>query len=273
MQPAATVQQTVSDNANSAYLLTTTGEFSSIFEKEPVSTSFTMWISIREPVRVTKGADGKEELRYTSSAMETGKIYPVVWNGLPYGLMKTESDVQVMRFYPITHEQHHGARYRGRRAEMMHVNPTEAMTDSIRKMGYVTVEPKSSLQPSFYRLKDGTLIQALICVNYLIPDHAAPDGYVASTLTTTVSYVPAENRTPDRHVPFDPSSLTSNILDDDMKPEALTENFNTYSMSNGMTLSVKSAVGQVGKTKFYTVHGEPLYVVSATPVFKITAGS
>ena len=105
MQQAMTIQQTVSDTANSAYRLTSAGEFSSVFEKEPVSTSFTMRIPLREPVRVTKGADGKEELRYTSSAMEIGKIYPVVWNGIQYGLMKTASDVQIMRFYPNTNEQ------------------------------------------------------------------------------------------------------------------------------------------------------------------------
>lgn len=264
MQPMATVQQTLSDNAHSAYRLTSTGESSSIFEKGPVSPSFTMRIYLRKPVRITKGADGKEELRYTSSAMELGKIYPVVWNGLQYGLMKTESNVQIMRFYPNTNEQG--------RVEMMQSNLTDTIADNIRKMGYVTVEPKSPLKPSFYKLKDGTLIQVLIYVNYLVPDHATPDGYVANMLTTTLSYVPAENRIPERYVPFDRSSMPYNILDDDMKPEALVENFNTYSMSNGMNLSVKSVVAQVSKTKFYTVHGEPLYIVSATPVFKITMG-
>ena len=156
---------------------------------------------------------------------------------------------------------------------MMQANMTAAITDDIQKMGYVTVELQSSLKPSFYKLKDGTLIQVLICVNYLVPDPAEPSGYVVNTTTTTVSYVPAENRIPGRYVPFDRSSMPSNILDDDMKPEALMESFNTYSMSNGMTLSVKSVVGQVSKTKFYTVHGDPLYIVSAIPVSKITTGS
>lgn len=53
-----------------------------------------------EPVRTVRGPDGRDELRYDSSAMRPGEIYQVVWNGKPYGLQKTESGVEIMRFYP-----------------------------------------------------------------------------------------------------------------------------------------------------------------------------
>ena len=39
-------------------------------------------------------------MRYNSSAMELGRIYQVVWNGKMYGLRKTESEVEILRFYP-----------------------------------------------------------------------------------------------------------------------------------------------------------------------------
>ena len=85
--------------------------------------------------------------------------------------------------------------------------------------------------------------------------------------------MPRENGHPERYAPFESSSIPSNMLDDDIGYETLVEDFNAYSMSNGMTLSVKSVVGQVGKTKFYTVQGEPLYTVHTVPVIKITSGA
>ena len=91
-------------------------------------------------------------------------------------------------------------------------------------------------------------------------------------MTTTTSYVPQENRHPERFVQFDPSSIPPGIVDQDMEPETLVEEFNSYYMSNGMTMSVKSVVAQVRKTKFYTVQGEPFYLVDAAPITKVTTG-
>lgn len=128
------------------------------------------------------------------------------------------------------------------------------------------------MRPSFYKLKDGTLIRVLISIGHLIPDPESPHGYDIDALSTIASYVPMENRHPERYAPFDPSSIPSNILDEDMKPETLMEDFNAYPMSNGMTMSVKSVVAQVSKTRFYTAQGEPFYTVDATPVIKVTRG-
>ena len=128
------------------------------------------------------------------------------------------------------------------------------------------------MRPSFYKLKDGTLIRVLMSIGHLIPDPKSPHGYDINALSTIASYVPRENRHPERYTPFDPSSIPSNILDEDMEPETLMEDFNAYSMSNGMTMSVKSVVAQVSKTMFYTPQGEPFYIVNATPVIKVTGG-
>lgn len=144
------------------------------------------------------------------------------------------------------------------------------IANRIREMGYITVELKDALKPSFYKLKDGTLLEVTISVSHIIPDPKSPSGYSISATTAITSYVPTENRHPERFVLFDPSSLLSGIVDQDMEPETLVEEFNSYSMSNGMTMSVKSVVAQVRKTKFYTMQGEPFYLVDATPITKVT---
>lgn len=39
-----------------------------------------------------------------------------------------------------------------------------------------------------------------------------------------------------------------------MKPETLQEDFTVYDLSNDMTLSVKTIIGKVNKTKFHKSH-------------------
>ena len=92
-----------SDNANSVYLVTPKGEGWETeikHEKENRGTLHAIPISLPVPVRVAKGPDGREELIYNSSVMKLGEIYQVVWNGKPYGVRKTETRVDIMRFYP-----------------------------------------------------------------------------------------------------------------------------------------------------------------------------
>ena len=69
--------------------------------------------------------------------------------------------------------------------------------------------------------------------------------------------------------PFEQSELLSAVTDDDMEPEPLKENFSVYELSNGLVLSVKAVAGQISKTKFFTVDGEPVYIVNTTPISKI----
>ena len=57
-------------------------------------------------------------------------------------------------------------------------------------------------------------------------------------------------------------------LEEDVEYEVLHENFSVYDLSNGLTLSVKTVVGQIKKTKFFTRDGEPVYVVNTNPIIK-----
>ena len=148
----------------------------------------------------------------------------------------------------------------------------EGIVGSIEKMGYVTVELKDKLKPSFYKLSDGTVVRVLISINHLTSHAESPHGHNINWSSTITCYVPKENRHPEKYTQFDPTSVQSNILDDDMQYETLIENFNNYSMNNGMTVGVKPAVAQVGKTRFYTEDGEPVYGINVTPVFKVTKG-
>ena len=152
---------------------------------------------------------------------------------------------------------------------MTGIIPVEEIINNIKEMGYITVESKGEIKPSFYKLKDGTIIKALITINHLVADPRSPQGFAVNSNNITTCYVAKENRHPELYRPFNVSDLQSNVLDEDMEPETLREDFSVYALSNGMTLSVKTVVAQVSKTKFYTADGEPLYMVNTTPIVKI----
>ncbi len=138
----------------------------------------------------------------------------------------------------------------------------------IKDMGYITVTPRTT-EPSFYKLKDGTVVKALININHVIADPKSPQGFAINSSNVAVCYVPKEKRTPAAFQQYNPAELQGGIIDDDMEPETLRENFSVYDLSNGMVLSVKTVVAQISKTKFYTHDGEPIYLVNTTPVLKV----
>ncbi|MCJ8306699.1 MAG: hypothetical protein HRU07_06580 [Nitrosopumilus sp.] len=152
---------------------------------------------------------------------------------------------------------------------MTGVIPLEEIINNIKEMGYVTVEPKGEIKPSFYKLKDRTVLKVLININHLVADPRSPQGFTVNSNNTSICYVAKEDRHPEMYRPFTASEIQSNIDDEDMEPETLREDFSVYSLSNGMTLSVKAVVAQVSKTKFFTADGEPLYMVNTTPVIKV----
>ncbi|MCH7561315.1 MAG: hypothetical protein IIC67_08140 [Thaumarchaeota archaeon] len=138
----------------------------------------------------------------------------------------------------------------------------------IKEMDYVTVE-EIKYEPSYYKLKDGTIIKAHIHINHLKTNPRAQQGFSVNSTNMMISYVPKEKLRPDAYQPYSQAELQAGIIDDDMEPEVLRENFSVYKLSNGMTLSVKTIAGQVSKTKFFTQDGEPIYVVNTTPIIKV----
>jgi len=138
----------------------------------------------------------------------------------------------------------------------------------IKDMSYITVKPRT-IEPSFYKLKDGTVIKALINVNHLIPDSKSAQGFAVNSSNIIVCYVPKEKRNPAAFQQYNPAEIKEGIIDEDMEPEPLRENFSVYDLSNGLVMSVKTVAGQISKTKFFTQDGEPVYLVNITPIVKI----
>ena len=138
----------------------------------------------------------------------------------------------------------------------------------IKDMEYITVEPVK-IEPSYYKLKDGTIIKAHININHLSPDPRSPQGFAINSTNAIISYVPKEKRNPNAFQRYSQTELQTGIIDEDMEPEVLRENFSVYKLSNGMTMSVKTIAGQISKTKFFSQEGEPVYVVNTTPIIKV----
>lgn len=69
--------------------------------------------------------------------------------------------------------------------------PEEEIQANIKGMGYVTVNPLK-LEPSYYKLVDGTIIKAIVNINYLLPDPKSPQGYSINSHNTINAYIPIE---------------------------------------------------------------------------------
>ncbi|MCA2003795.1 MAG: hypothetical protein QXE84_03310 [Candidatus Nitrosotenuis sp.] len=148
------------------------------------------------------------------------------------------------------------------------VVPEEEIESWIKEMGYMTVKPRA-IYPSYYKLSDGTVIRALVNINYIIPNPKTPDGFTVNSNNIISAYVPKEKRNPAAFQPYNPAELRSGIIEEDMEAEPLRENFSVYELSNGMVMSVKTVAGQISKTKYFTPDGEPVYIVNINPIVKI----
>lgn len=146
--------------------------------------------------------------------------------------------------------------------------PDEEIQSHIREMGYISATPRA-IYPSYYKLNDGTILKALVTVNYLLPDPRQPDGFNVNTTNILSAYVSKEKRRPQQYRPFTQAEITSSIIDEDVEFEVLRENFSVYELSNGLVLSLKTVVGQVKKTNLVDFGGEPIYIVDTKPIIKI----
>ena len=146
--------------------------------------------------------------------------------------------------------------------------PEEEILSNIKEMGYITATPRV-IYPSYYKLNDGTILKALVNVNYVLPDVHQPDGFSANTSNVISPYVPKEKRKPEAYRPYDHSELENSISDEDVEFEVLRENFSMYDLSNSLVLSLKTILAQVKKTSLIGIGGEPIYIVNMSPVIKI----
>lgn len=148
--------------------------------------------------------------------------------------------------------------------------PEEEILENIKEMGYVTLTPKA-VNPSYYKLGDGTIVRALVNLNFMLADPNKPQGFSINSNNLVSAFVPKEKRRPELHQNYNPAELQSGIIDEDVDFEVLRENFSVYDLSNGLTMSVKTVVGQVKKTKYYSREGEPIYMINTNPIVKAKA--
>lgn len=109
----------------------------------------------------------------------------------------------------------------------------------------------------------------MIGINHLTSRAGSARDFDVDPSIQVNAFVPSNRRAPDVFVPYSVADLASSIDTSDVKYEVLREEFSVYAMSNGTTISVKAAMGQIDKTKFVTPHGEPVYAVNPFPVTKI----
>ncbi len=146
--------------------------------------------------------------------------------------------------------------------------PIQEIYGSIKNMGYVTATPQKPLQPSFYKLPDGSILSLLIRISHLVIDPTDRRRIAINSVSDLHVFVDGNRRKPQAESPRQQGSLF--VLDDDVKTITLREEFNTYDLSNGDIMSVKSVIGQVRKLDGFSKNGEPIYNVDSQPVIKIT---
>ena len=145
--------------------------------------------------------------------------------------------------------------------------PIEEIFKEIKGMGYVTSTPRKILQPSFYKLGDGTILSVLIRINHLVVDPFNPNSVSLNSVNNVHVFVEKSKRQPGTE--SKPHKDSISIIDDDVECTTLREEFNVYDLSNGDTMSVKSVLGQVRKTNMFSNNGEPIYNIDLQPIIKI----
>lgn len=149
------------------------------------------------------------------------------------------------------------------------MTPIEEILKNITDMGYVTCI-QSKIEKSYYKLDDGTIVSAVIDINYIVQNRFASSGHSMNSTENIAVYVPTQNLMPEKYAIVSPEELrsSSNIMIENVKYEVLREDYSTYTLSNDMILSLKTVVGQISKTKFFNQIGQPIYLITPHPITK-----
>lgn len=141
----------------------------------------------------------------------------------------------------------------------------EIMHD-IEKMGYSNVI-SSKVNPSYYKLDDGTLLRVLVRLIGTAPVKGREDAFDMHTFNEITAFVPEKDR--QRDLLSNNFQLTAeNLIHPDIEYKILREEFSVYKMDNGFTHSIRTTISQVGKYNQYRRSGEPIYNVMPVPIVK-----
>lgn len=148
------------------------------------------------------------------------------------------------------------------------MDPEEVILQKIQEMGYLTVTPLK-IEPSYYNIDNGTILKVFTLVNAIHPNPKDPKNLVINSQDIVITFAPQLQHGPPSNDVLTQKQIAEGVIDEDVHVEPLRENFSVYTVSDGSTLSVKSVVGQVQKTKYHNREGEPIYVVSSNVIPKM----
>lgn len=101
----------------------------------------------------------------------------------------------------------------------------EEIIKQIHSMGYVTLKP-IKVVPSYYKLKDGSIISALINPNFFLQINESVDGFGGGSTNIISIFVPKELRKPEEFKLLSPSQISAGVTETDVSFTPLLEEFN-----------------------------------------------
>jgi len=122
---------------------------------------------------------------------------------------------------------------------------------------------------TYYRLKDetGSMLRMSVRINGLLAG-PRPGDYVVNTATNMFVFTPEKFRRPEKFASATPDPR-STVVDEDVAHEKIADEPSVYAVEDNTTMSVRPAVGQIKRTGAFAPNGEPVYIVSSSPIFKV----
>lgn len=137
----------------------------------------------------------------------------------------------------------------------------------ITGMGYI-IPTFENPTPSFYRLEDGTIMAVLIRLLHLSPNPRNQSQPLTNSTTECLTFT--RNRKPLSELK---EAVSPAIKRENVPFDVLMENFNAYKLSNGVTVNVKTVLGQVNQVEGQIPDGGAAYTITATPVVNIDSAN
>jgi hypothetical protein len=109
--------------------------------------------------------------------------------------------------------------------EEIHVNmitDEDEINNEIKSMGYI-IATSSKIIPSYYRLKDNTIIKVIVIINHLIPEKDRPDNFGINSTNIVSTFVPIKERKTESFKSYPLTTNETNIEVQDLEFDVLKE--------------------------------------------------
>ncbi|MFQ5951634.1 MAG: hypothetical protein ACE5KH_06080 [Candidatus Geothermarchaeales archaeon] len=121
-----------------------------------------------------------------------------------------------------------------------------------------------------YRLKDGTTAKARYIQSSVFKKHVEKGLQIFTEYQTVVSLsnVPKRDMGKPSDRSYSSEEMEEAVVEPDITPKVMQENWNVYKLEDGTELQVKLALAGLAKTSLYNRRGQPIYLVTTQPVVK-----